>query len=91
LEFEQTGRLSPEKFQRRLNERADDIREAIQEGTRIVAASLRDLEVPGAWKVGEVSASFGVTLGAEIGTTWIAKASAEATFNVEVRLVERTG
>lgn len=88
-DFEQTGRLDPQRFQRHLSERADDIREAIQEGARIVAASLSDLEVPGPWRVGEVSASFGIALGAEIGNAWIAKASSEATFNVEVRLVEQ--
>lgn len=67
----------------RLGERAEDIRRAIAVGARTVADSLPGLPGSEGWRLGEVSASFGVTLTAESGVI-LSKASAGATFEVTV-------
>jgi hypothetical protein len=66
-----------------LGDRVDDIRGAIEAGSGAVAKSLRSLAAPEGWRLGEVSASFGITLTAEAGVL-VSKASAGATFEVSV-------
>ena len=67
-----------------LSDRADDIRGAIEAGSESVAKSLQSLAAPEGWQLGEVSASFGITLTAEAGVI-VSKASAGATFEVSVK------
>jgi hypothetical protein len=66
-----------------LGERLADIRTAIAAGAKAVADSLEGLPAAHGWRLGEVSASFGVTLTAEAGVI-LSKASAGATFEVSV-------
>jgi hypothetical protein len=66
-----------------LGDRSEDIRRAIAVGSRAVADSLPGLPGAQGWRMGEVSASFGVTLTAEAGAI-LSKASAGATFEVTV-------
>jgi hypothetical protein len=66
-----------------LVDRVDDIRGAIEAGSDSVAKSLKALTSPEGWRLGEVSASFGITLTAEAGVI-LSKASAGATFEVSV-------
>jgi hypothetical protein len=66
-----------------LENRQDDIRDAIEAGSETVAKSLGSLPSPDGWRLGEVSASFGITLTAEAGVI-VSKASAGATFEVSV-------
>lgn len=66
-----------------LGDRAEDIRGAIEVGSETVAKSLKSLPSPEGWRLGEVSASFGITLTAEAGVI-VSKASAGATFEVSV-------
>lgn len=67
-----------------LSQRADDVRGAIEAGTKTVAKSLKSLDSPEGWKLDEVSASFGITLTAEAGAI-VSKASAGATFEISVK------
>jgi hypothetical protein len=67
----------------RLEDRIEDIRRAIAAEAKAVADSLGGLPAAQGWHLGEVSASFGVTLTAEAGVI-LSKASAEATFEVTV-------
>ena len=67
-----------------LGDRQDDIRGAIEAGSQTVAKSLKSLASPEGWQLGEVSASFGITLTAEAGVI-VSKASAGATFEVSVK------
>ena len=69
-----------------LADRADDIRSAIEAGSKSVADSLESLTTPEGWRLGEVSASFGITLTAEAGVI-ISKASAGATVEVSVKFM----
>jgi Trypsin-co-occurring domain 1 len=71
-----------------LGDRLDDIRRAIAAGAKAVADSLPGLPGAEGWQLGEVEASFGVTLTAEAGVI-LSKASAGATFEVKV-LYQRT-
>jgi hypothetical protein len=48
-------------------DRVDDIRGAIEAGSESVAKSLQSLTAPEGWRLGEVPASFGITLTAEAG------------------------
>ena len=66
-----------------LRNRLEDIRRAIAEGAKAVADSLEGLPGAKGWQLGEVSASFGVTLTAEAGVI-LSKATAGATFEVTV-------
>ena len=66
-----------------LANRQDDIRGAIEAGSQTVANSIESLPSPAGWRLGEVSASFGITLTAEAGVI-ISKASAGAAFEVSV-------
>jgi hypothetical protein len=66
-----------------LGDRVDDVRAAITAGAKTLADSLGHLPGASGWRLGEVSASFGVTLTAEAGVL-LSKASAEATFEVTV-------
>jgi hypothetical protein len=66
-----------------LGKRLDDIRAAIAAGATAVAGSLGGLPSAQGWQLGEVSASFGVTLTAEAGVL-LSKASTGATFEVQV-------
>lgn len=66
-----------------LRNRLDDIRTAIAAGAETVAESLHKLPSAEGWSLGEVSASFGITLAAESGVI-LSKASGEATFEVTV-------
>jgi hypothetical protein len=66
-----------------LRERLSDIRAAIVAGADTVAGSLGDLPSRDRWRLGEVSATFGVTLTAEAGVI-LSKASTEATFEVTI-------
>jgi Trypsin-co-occurring domain 1 len=67
-----------------LADRQDDIRGAIEAGSQTVAKSIESLPSPQGWRLGEVSASFGITLAAEAGVI-VSKASAGATFEVSVK------
>jgi hypothetical protein len=73
------GKNSAEK----LANRQDDIRGAIEAGSQTLANSIESLPSPAGWRLGEVSASFGITLTAEAGAI-VSKASAGATFEVSV-------
>jgi hypothetical protein len=73
------GESTAEQLQNRL----DDIRHAIAEGTKAVADSLGSLPGAKGWQLGEVSATFSLTLTAEAGVI-ISRASAGATFEVSV-------
>jgi hypothetical protein len=66
-----------------LEGRIDDIRRAIHSGATAVAGSLVSLPDAAQWEIGEVSASFGITLTAEAGVL-LSKASAGATFEVAI-------
>ncbi len=50
-----------------LEDRSDDIHQAIAAGTKVVADGLDRLQAIQGWRLGEVSASFGVTLATEAG------------------------
>ena len=67
-----------------LSDRVDDVRDAIRAGSESVAQSLTSLASPEGWRLGEVSASFGITLTGEAGVI-VSKASAGATFEVSVK------
>jgi Trypsin-co-occurring domain 1 len=64
--------------------RTKDIQQAIVAGSQTVAGSLGSLTGAAGWNLGEVTASFGVTLAAEAGVI-LSKASAGATFDVTVK------
>ena len=66
-----------------LRNRLEDIRSAISEGAKAVADSLEGLPGARGWRLGEVSAKFGVTLTAQAGVI-LSSASAGATFEVTV-------
>lgn len=66
-----------------LRSRLEDIREAIAQGAKAVAESLGELPGARGWHLGEVSATFGVTLTAEAGVL-LSRASAGATFEVTI-------
>jgi hypothetical protein len=66
-----------------LERRLDDIRGAIAAGAKAVAGSLGSLPAAKGWRLGEVEASFAITLTAEAGVI-LSKASAGATFEVKV-------
>lgn len=66
-----------------LADRQDDIQNAIEAGSQTVARSLTSVSSPEGWRLGEVSASFGITLTAEAGVI-ISKATAGATLEVSV-------
>jgi Trypsin-co-occurring domain 1 len=67
-----------------LQSRTKDIQQAIVTGSQTVAGSLGSLTGVAGWSLGEVRASFGVTLAAEAGVI-LSKASAGATFDVTVK------
>ena len=67
----------------RIGDRSEDIQHAITTGAKVVADSLGRLQDAQGWRLGQVEASFGVTLTAEAGVL-LSKASAEATFEVTV-------
>jgi hypothetical protein len=67
-----------------LGDRQDDIQSAIQAGAQTVAKSLETLPQAEGWRLGEVSASFGITLTAEAGVI-VSKASAGASFEISVK------
>jgi hypothetical protein len=71
------------KLAERLSDRMEDLRDAIAEGTQAVADSLPGLPSTTGWRLGTVSASFGLALTAEAGVI-LSKASAGATFDVTV-------
>jgi len=81
------GRMS--NLAENLRDRIDDIKKAIVAGSETVAGSLGSIKEAPGWSLGEVSASFGVTLTAEAGVI-LSKASAGATFEVTVTF-ERSG
>ncbi|HEY1351413.1 MAG TPA: CU044_2847 family protein [Ktedonobacteraceae bacterium] len=66
-----------------LQQRLEDIRKAVSEGAKAVADCLEGLPGARGWQLGEVSATFGVTLTAEAGVI-LSRASAGATFEVTV-------
>ena len=65
----------------RLEDRAEDIRAGVTSAARMVTDSITTLPQPEAWSLGEVTASFGITLTAEAGVL-ISKVAAGATFEV---------
>lgn len=67
-----------------LDDRLDDIRNAITTGCGAVANSLVSLPAADGWELDEVSATFGITLSAEAGVI-LTKASASSTFEVTVK------
>lgn len=72
-----------------LADRQDDVRGAIEAGSHTIARSLESLPSPRGWRLGEVSASFGITLTAEAGVI-VSKASAGATFQVSVKFIKES-
>jgi Trypsin-co-occurring domain 1 len=66
-----------------LEARFDDVRRAVTSGASAIANSLPTLAEAEGWRLGEVSATFGVSLAAEAGVI-ISKAEAGATFEVGV-------
>ncbi len=66
-----------------LQNRLEDIRFAIAEGTKAVADSLEGLPGAKGWQLGEVSAKFGLTLTAQAGVI-LSNVSAGTTFEVTV-------
>jgi len=66
-----------------LRNRLEDIRLAVKEGAKAVADSLEGLPGAKGWRLGEVSAKFGVTLTAQAGVI-LSSTSAGATFEVTV-------
>lgn len=66
-----------------LENRLEDIRQAIAAGAKAVSDSLTALPEAQGWQLGEVGVSFGVTLTAEAGVI-VSKASTEATFEVTI-------
>ncbi|WP_371544100.1 CU044_2847 family protein [Streptomyces sp. NBC_00554] len=73
-----------------LRNRLGDIRDAIHAGAESVAGGLGNLPGREGWEVGEVSATFGITLTAEAGVI-LSKASTEATFEVAITFRRREG
>ncbi len=71
------GESTAEQLQNRL----EDIQLAVREGAKAVADSLEGLPGAKGWRLGEVSAKFGVTLTAQAGVI-LSSASAGATFEV---------
>lgn len=69
----------------RLEDRVDDIREAIVAGAQAVAADAERMTLTNGWQVDEISATFGVTLTAD-ARVLVSRAGAEATFEVTVTL-----
>jgi Trypsin-co-occurring domain 1 len=67
-----------------LSDRQDDIRAAVEAGSQTVAKSIEALPSPAGWRLGEVSAKFGITLTVEAGVI-VSRASAGATFEVSVK------
>ncbi len=72
-----------ESTDEQLRNRLEDIRLAVKEGAKAVADSLEGLPGAKGWRLGEVSAKFGVTLTAQAGVI-LSSASAGATFEVTV-------
>lgn len=66
-----------------LRNRLEDIRLAVKEGAKAVADSLEGLPGAKGWRLGEVSAKFGVTLTTQAGVI-LSSVSAGATFEVTV-------
>lgn len=71
-----------------LQDRLADVREAVISGSQAVADSLPDVPSAEGWRLGEVSASFGICLTAEAGVI-LTKASAAATFEITVTFQRR--
>lgn len=71
-----------------LDARLGDIQRAIVDGSKSVAGSLGSLASPEGWSLGEVSASFGITLVGEAGVI-VSKVSAGATFEVQVKFTRK--
>jgi len=67
----------------RLQDRVEDVRGAIVSAFETVSVGLADLDAPGGWEIGELSASFGITLTAEAGVV-VSKASLGSTFDVTI-------
>ncbi|MFC5219847.1 CU044_2847 family protein [Streptomyces coerulescens] len=70
-----------------LAERADEVREAIQQATVLAQDSLAQVPERHGWAVSSVQVAFGLTLAAEAGVI-LSKASAEASLEVTLT-VER--
>jgi Trypsin-co-occurring domain 1 len=71
-----------------LQDRLDDVRQAIVSGSEAVARGLPALPSADGWSLSKVSASFGITLAAGAGVI-LTKASAEATFEVAIEFTRR--
>lgn len=67
-----------------LEDRLDDVQNAIAAGCQAVSRSLDNLPDAEGWTLGEVSASFGITLGAKTGVI-LSKTSDSSTFEVTVK------
>lgn len=70
-----------------LDERAEEIRQAIVQASALAQDSLARVPERGGWSVNSVEVTFGLTLAAEAGVI-LSKASAEASFEVTLT-VER--
>lgn len=71
-----------------LDERADEVRQAIVQASAIAQQSLDQVPQHEAWKVTSMEVAFGLTLGAEASVI-LSKASAEASFTITLT-VERS-
>ncbi|CAM5296204.1 CU044_2847 family protein [Streptomyces abikoensis] len=70
-----------------LEERSEELQQAIASASAIAQGSLDRLQERDGWRVGSLQVTFGVTLAAEAGVI-LSKASAEASFEVTLT-VER--
>jgi NTP-dependent ternary system trypsin peptidase co-occuring protein len=72
-----------------LRSRADDIKAAIQEATAIICGGIDGATPKEGWQLTGLEATFGLTLTAESGVI-VAKASAEASFEVKLILERKS-
>ncbi|WP_030788275.1 CU044_2847 family protein [Streptomyces sp. NRRL S-920] len=73
-----------------LAERADEVREAIQQATVLAQDSLAQVPERHGWSVSSVQVTFGLTLAAEAGVI-LSKASAEASLEVTLTVERADG
>ncbi|MDF3144206.1 MULTISPECIES: CU044_2847 family protein [unclassified Streptomyces] len=73
-----------------LAERADEVREAIQQATVLAQDSLAQVPERHGWAVRSVQVTFGLTLAAEAGVI-LSKASAEASLEVTLTVERADG
>lgn len=68
-----------------LQDRRQDIEEAVCQASEIVQDSVAKVEGKGGWHIKSLEAKFGLTLGVEAGVI-LSRASAEASFEVTITI-----